>query len=75
MSEENLNEQKCLFCGKTKSQVQQMFTKQDGVICNECVLEFVKSFTSENAQRAKQYATKKLGNILDRVINRLIYKI
>ena len=79
MAEANSNEQKCLFCGKTRSQVQELFVKNDGVICSECLLEFAKTYskntTNENTQKAKQYAAKKLSNVLDRVINRLIYKI
>ena len=78
-SNSNSEEKKCQFCGKTQSQVHQMFTKQDGTICSDCVLEFAKSFakdcTNENTQKAKKYVTSKLGNVLDRVINRLIYKI
>ncbi len=79
MTDANSTELKCQFCGKTKSQVQEMFVKQNGVICSECLLEFAKSFANnsnrENAQKVKQYAAKKMSNVLDRIINRLIYKI
>ena len=79
MAEANSNEAKCQFCGRTQSQVHQLFVKQNGIICSECVLEFAKSFaknsSNENTQKAKKYVTNKLGNVLDRVINKLIYKI